>query len=77
MIDIFITGSTGAIGQRILPKLEEKNFNVISLVRYKSSIKNNSNEEIVYYKNNNIILHNKSKVNYKPYVNGSAFRGSY
>ena len=28
MIDIFITGSTGAIGQRILPKLEEKNFNV-------------------------------------------------
>ena len=28
MVDIFITGSTGAIGQRILPKLEEKNFNV-------------------------------------------------
>ena len=28
MIDIYITGSTGAIGQRILPKLEEKNFNV-------------------------------------------------
>jgi len=31
MIDIFITGSTGAIGQRILPKLEEKNFNVIPI----------------------------------------------
>jgi len=31
MIDIFISGSTGAIGQRILPKLEEKNFNVIPI----------------------------------------------
>ena len=28
MIDIFITGSSGAIGQRILPKLEEKNFRI-------------------------------------------------
>jgi len=31
MTDIIITGSTGAIGQRILPKLEKKNFNIIPI----------------------------------------------
>lgn len=31
MTDIFITGLTGAIGQRILPKLEEKNFSVVPI----------------------------------------------
>ena len=29
MTDIYLTGFSGAIGQRILPKLKEKNFNVI------------------------------------------------
>ena len=31
MTDIYITGSTGAIGSRILPKLEEKNFRVTQI----------------------------------------------
>jgi nucleoside-diphosphate-sugar epimerase len=37
MKDIFITGSTGAIGQRILPKLEEKNFNITPINLRKKS----------------------------------------
>jgi len=42
MTDIFLTGSTGAIGQRILPKLEGKNFKV-STINLRELIKINSN----------------------------------
>ena len=69
---ILIAGANGFIGSNLRNFLKGKNFNVISLVRFKSSIKKNSNDEIVYYKNNNIILNNKSKINYIIHCAGNA-----
>ena len=74
---ILIAGANGFIGSNLRNFLKGKNFNVISLVRYKSSIKKNSNDEIVYYKNNNIILNNKIKINYIIHCAGNAHDKNY